>query len=154
MRRIAPSIDNRLAEHKRELPVWIRAPKTGQEYYTGLTRAKLYHLAGRGVIRSFLLRDPGNLKGCRFFHLQSILDYLERAEQRELRTSGITEEQATPVVRVPSLKCQTVFLANALTGGGNEYLIGLFASESDALLATQRELNPGRKVWIEPNVIG
>jgi membrane-bound inhibitor of C-type lysozyme len=26
------------------------------------------------------------------------------------------------------LKGQTVFLANALTGGGNEYLIGVFAS--------------------------
>ena len=155
MRRIAPSIENRLAEHKRGLPVWIRAPKTGQEYYTGLTRAKLYHLAGRGVIRSFLLRDPGNLKGCRFFHLQSILDYLERAELREKEDGGVTDPQAAPtVVLLPSLKGQTVFLANALTGGGNEYLIGIFASESDAWLASQRELNQGRKAWIEPNVIG
>ena len=154
MRKIAPSIGNRLAEHQRGLPVWIRVPKTGQEYCTGLTRAKLSHVAGRSVIRSFSLRDPGNLKRCRFFHLHSILDYLEQTEQRELRTSGITEEQATPVVPVPSLKGQTVFLANALTGGGNEYLIGLFALESDAWLASQRELNQGRKVWIEPNVIG
>jgi hypothetical protein len=47
-----------------------------------------------------------------------------------------------------------VFLANALTGGGNEYLIGVFAQESDAWLAAQRELNQGRKVWIEPQIIG
>ena len=75
MRTIAPSIENRLAEHHRGLPVWIRASKSGQEYYTGLSRGKLYQLASRGLIRSFSLRDPGNLKGCRFFHLQSILDY-------------------------------------------------------------------------------
>ena len=155
MRTIAPSIENRLAEHHRGLPVWIRAPKTGQEYYTGLTRAKLYDLAGRGTIRSFSLRDPGNLKGCRFFHLQSILDYLDRAEQREKTTAETDDPEAAPAVASSSpLKGQIIFLANALTGGGNEYLIGVFASESDAWLASQRELNQGRKVWIEPYVIG
>jgi hypothetical protein len=41
-----------------------------------------------------------------------------------------------------------------LTGGGNEYLIGIFASESDAWLAAEREPNQGRKVWNEPQVIG
>jgi hypothetical protein len=55
---------------------------------------------------------------------------------------------------VPTLKGQTVYAANALTGGGNEYLIGIFAGESDAWLAAQRELNQGREVWIEPQVIG
>ena len=144
MRTIVPSIENRLAEHYRGLPVWIRAPKTGQEYYTGLTRAKLYDLAGRGLIGSFSLRDPGNLKGCRFFHLQSILDYRDRAELREKNTSENTGPEAPAAVTPsPPLKGQTVFLANALTGGGNEYLIGVFASESDAWLASQRELNQG-----------
>ena len=155
MRTIAPSIENRLAEHHRGLPVWIRATKSGQEYYTGLTRAKLYDLASRGLIRSFSLRDPGNLKGCRFFHLQSILDYLERAEQREKKADEAANPDGPPAAApLPPLKGQTVFLANALTGGGNEYLIGVFAAESDAWLASQRELNQGRKVWIEPHVIG
>jgi len=39
-------------------------------------------------------------------------------------------------------------------GGGTEYLIGIYAGESDEWLAAQRELNQGRKVWIEPQVIG
>jgi hypothetical protein len=78
MRTIAPSIESRLAERDRGLPVWVRATKSGQEYYRGLSRGKLYQLASRGLIRSFSLRDPGNLKGCRFFHMQSILDYMER----------------------------------------------------------------------------
>ena len=106
-------------------------------------------------IRSFSLRDPGKLKGCRFFHLQSILDYLEQAEQREQRAVGQTDPQSqSAITSSPPLKGQTVFLANALTGGGNKYLIGVFASESDAWLASQRELNQGRKVWIEPHMIG
>jgi hypothetical protein len=155
MRTIAPSIENRLAENHRGLPVWVRAPKSGQEHYTGLTRAKLYELAGRGRIRSFSLRDPGNLKGCRFFHLQSILDYLNQAEQRARKTAGETDPKGSPpTTELPALKGQSVFIANALTGGGNEYLIGVFASESDAWLSSQRELNQGRKVWIEPHVVG
>lgn len=60
MRTISPSIENRLAEHQRGMPVWIRAPKSGHEYYSGLSHAKLYELARRGVIRSFSLRDPGS----------------------------------------------------------------------------------------------
>ena len=52
MRKIAPSIENRLAEHHRGLPVWIRVTGSGQEYCTGLTRARLYDLAGRGLIRT------------------------------------------------------------------------------------------------------
>jgi hypothetical protein len=154
MSTIAPSIENRLAEHHRGLPVWIRAPKTGQEYYTGLTRAKLYEMAGRGLIRSFSLRDPGCLKGCRFFHLHSILEYLDRVEQREQLAAGNKDSNTQLAIATSTLlKGQTVVLSNALTGGGNEYLIGVFASESDAWLASQRELSQGRKVWIEPHVI-
>jgi hypothetical protein len=112
----------------------------------------VYDLAGRRLIRSFSLREPGNLKGCRFFDLQSNLDYLERCEKREKAESA----DGDPVIpaTTPTLKGQTVYAANALTGSGNEYLIGIFAGESDAWLAAQRELNQGRKVWIEPQVIG
>ena len=46
-----------LAERHRRLPVWIRATKNGPEYYTGVSRAKLYELAGRGLIQSFSLRE-------------------------------------------------------------------------------------------------
>jgi hypothetical protein len=62
------------------LPVWVRAPKTGHERFTGLTRPKLYELAGKNLIRSASLREPGQLRGCRLFNLKSILDFIGRCE--------------------------------------------------------------------------
>lgn len=52
----------------------------GHEHFTGLTRAKLYELAGKGAIRSVSLREPGRIRGCRLFHLASILEYIHRTE--------------------------------------------------------------------------
>lgn len=66
-----------MAERQGQFPVWIRAPKTGPEFYTGLTRAKLYELAGKGLIKTASLREPGQVKGCRVFNLQSTLDHIE-----------------------------------------------------------------------------
>jgi hypothetical protein len=63
------------------LPVWIRAPKSGPEHYCGLSRAKLYELTAAGRIRSISLKEPGQSKGCRLFHLESILTYLESFEE-------------------------------------------------------------------------
>jgi hypothetical protein len=70
-----------LAERVDALPVWVRAPKTGPEYWAGFTRAKLYQLAGEGKIRSVSIREPGKLTGVRLFHLGSILQFIERCEQ-------------------------------------------------------------------------
>ena len=75
--RLSPSAQAVLAEQHAGRPVWVRPPKLGQEFYSGLTRAKLYELAGAGRIKTASLREPGALKGCRLFHLQSILDFLE-----------------------------------------------------------------------------
>lgn len=75
--------------------------------------------------------------------------------EREKNADGTANSEiAEPAAQAKPLKGQTVFLANALTSGGNEYLIGVFGSESDAWLASQRELSQGRKVWVEPHVIG
>ena len=63
------------------LPVWIRSPKQGTEYYTGLSRAKLYELATKRAIRSVSIRAPGQIRGTRLFHLASILEFLEKCEQ-------------------------------------------------------------------------
>ena len=63
------------------LPVWIRSPTRGPEYFTGLSRAKLYELAGKGLIRTHSLREKGQVKGTRLFHLRSILDFIEQSEQ-------------------------------------------------------------------------
>jgi hypothetical protein len=59
------------------LPVWIRSPKTGTEFYTGLSRAKLYELAGAGKIKSASIREPGQIKGTRLFLLPSIFAFIE-----------------------------------------------------------------------------
>ncbi len=69
-----------LQEEVKGMPVWVRAPTDGHEHFTGLTRAKLYELAGKGHIRSVSLREPGKVKGCRLFHLQSMLDYVAKME--------------------------------------------------------------------------
>ena len=62
------------------IPVWIRAPKTGAETYTGLTRSYLYQIASQGLIRTVSIREPGKERGCRLFHLQSILEFISRHE--------------------------------------------------------------------------
>lgn len=69
-------------------PIWIRAPKQGHEPHCGLTRAHLYSLAQRGLIRTSCLRDPGALKGVRLFHLPSILAYIESHEVLSPEPSG------------------------------------------------------------------
>lgn len=61
-------------------PVWIRSPKSGTEFYSGFSRAKLYELAAEGKIESRSIRKPGQVKGTRLFKLQSILDFIEGCE--------------------------------------------------------------------------
>ena len=67
-------------EREGQLPVWVRAPKCGQEFYSGCSRPKLYEWAGKGFIRSVSIREPGRIKGVRLFHLASILSFIERCE--------------------------------------------------------------------------
>ncbi len=62
-------------------PVWIRSPKQGVDFYSGFSRARLYQGAADGDFRSVSIRKPGQTKGTRLFHLQSILDYIEKCEQ-------------------------------------------------------------------------
>ena len=63
------------------LPIWIRSPKNGTEFYTGTSRAKLYELAGEGKIVSRSIRSPGQVKGTRLFLLQSILDFIATCDE-------------------------------------------------------------------------
>jgi hypothetical protein len=79
------------------LPIWIRAPKTGPERWTGFTRAKLYQLDGLGHIRSVSIREPGQIRGVRLFDLRSILAYIERCVQsaQEDATGEIAQTEVT-----------------------------------------------------------
>ena len=70
-----------LQDQAHGLPVWVRSPKQGVEFYTGFSRAKLYEGAGKGHFRSVSIRAPGQVKGTRLFNLQSILDFIEKCEQ-------------------------------------------------------------------------
>ena len=78
--RLTPTVAQRMAEMDGPLPVWVRAPKIGHERFTGLTRPKLYELAGKNLIRSASFREPGQLRGCRLFNLKSILDFIAGCE--------------------------------------------------------------------------
>jgi len=71
-----------LQDQSNGLPVWIRSPKQGVEFYSGFSRAKLYEGAGKGHFRSVSIREPGQVKGTRLFHLQSILDFIARCERQ------------------------------------------------------------------------
>jgi len=78
--KLSASAAELLGERRNGVPIWVRAPKRGVEFYSGLSRAKLYDLVGRGKIRSSSLREPGQIKGTRLFHLGSILEYIESNE--------------------------------------------------------------------------
>ena len=79
-RSLAPSAAQIMRDRDGSLPVWVRAPKRGHEFYSGCTRPKLYEWAGKGFIRSVSIREPGKIKGVRLFHLASILGFIERCE--------------------------------------------------------------------------
>jgi len=79
-RKLRPSAQDLLTETNGRLPVWIRCPKTGPEFFSGFTRPKLYQLATDGKIRSVSIREPGKLTGVRLFNLSSILQFVERCE--------------------------------------------------------------------------
>jgi hypothetical protein len=69
-----------LGDQSNGRPIWIRSPKQGVEFFSGFSRSKLYSLAGKGVIRSVSIREPGQVKGTRLFNLQSILDFIAQCE--------------------------------------------------------------------------
>jgi len=69
-----------ICERDGNLPIWVRAPKRGHEFYSGCSRPKLYEWAAKGFIRSVSIREPGRVKGVRLFHLASIFAFIERCE--------------------------------------------------------------------------
>ncbi len=78
---VARDLPARMAEREGTLPVWVRAPKRGHEFYSGCSRPKLYEWAGKNYIRSVSIREPGRIKGVRLFHLASILAFIEQCEK-------------------------------------------------------------------------
>lgn len=81
-----PTVNQLLSDQHVGRPVWIRSPKSGVEFYCGFSRSKLYEEANRGNIRSVSIREPGQVKGTRLFHLDSILQYIERCEAETRNT--------------------------------------------------------------------
>jgi hypothetical protein len=85
--RASARVSELLSDRQGILPVWIRAPKSGPEYFSGFGRSKLYELDAKGKIRSKSIREPGQLKGTRLFNLQSILDFIESCESGQKATT-------------------------------------------------------------------
>jgi hypothetical protein len=79
-----PRASGPLSERAGALPVWVRAPKRGYEFYSSCSRAKLYDWAGKRLIRSVSIREPGHAKGVRLFHLASILEFINKCEAKSL----------------------------------------------------------------------
>src|SRR5664279_4840096 len=79
--RLAPQARELLNDQHNGLPIWIRPPKQGVEFYSGLSRTKLYELARKSLVRSVSIREPGQVKGTRLFNLASILAFIEKCEQ-------------------------------------------------------------------------
>jgi hypothetical protein len=80
-RPLSPKAAELLNDRNGNLPCWVRSPKIGAEYFSGFSRAKLYELAGKSLIRSVSIREPGQVKGTRLFNLASILAFIEKCEQ-------------------------------------------------------------------------
>ncbi|MGA9777256.1 MAG: hypothetical protein ACLPRE_01095 [Limisphaerales bacterium] len=80
-RALSPRVLELVRERDGFLPVWVRAPVTGPEHYTGFTRAKLYELHANRKIRSVSIREPGQVRGVRLFNLASILQFIDDCEQ-------------------------------------------------------------------------
>lgn len=81
VRAASPRVSELVSDTNGQRPVWIRGPKIGPEHYSGFSRSKLYLLDAEKKIRSVSIREPGQIKGTRLFHLQSILDFIERCER-------------------------------------------------------------------------
>ena len=71
-------------------PEWIRAPRGGGvEFYSGFSRSRLYQGAVDGEFRSVSIRKPGQTKGTRLFHLQSLLDFISKCEQDAVKEGTV-----------------------------------------------------------------
>jgi len=92
--RLSPRAGELLTERTSGLPVWIRAPKTGTDYFSGFSRSKLYDAATKGHIRSVSIREPGQTKGTRLFNLASILAFIEKCEQGAADEKAASKEGA------------------------------------------------------------
>jgi hypothetical protein len=79
--RVSARVHELLGDRHGMLPVWVRAPKAGPEYFSGLSRSKLYELHAQDKIDSRSIRRPGQVKGTRLFSLCSILDFIENCER-------------------------------------------------------------------------
>jgi hypothetical protein len=95
LERRAASTPTAIPRTDRPLPIWVRAPIRGPEYYTGFSRSKLYELAHRGKIQSISIREGRQQKGTRLFELKSILAFIDSrvAAQKAAEGNGVKDAQ-------------------------------------------------------------
>ncbi len=100
-RPLSPKAAELLNDRNGNLPCWVRSPKIGAEYFTGFSRAKLYELAGKSLIRSVSIREAGQVKGTRLFNLASILAFIEKCERKRGGCSGGTRGRESERIKNP-----------------------------------------------------
>jgi hypothetical protein len=76
---IADKVSDMLAERDElSRPIWVRAPRGGTtEYFTSLSRGKMYALEAAGLVKTASLKPKGAVRGVKLFSLQSLLSYVE-----------------------------------------------------------------------------
>jgi len=82
--RVSARVSELLDDRHGVLPVWVRAPKAGPEYFSGFSRSKLYQLDSQHKIHSRSIRQPGQTRGVRLFNLASILAFIESCDGKEV----------------------------------------------------------------------
>lgn len=103
-RALSPRVLELIKERDGLLPVWVRAPVSGHEHYTGFSRAKLYELTAERKIRSVSIREPGQTRGCRLFNLASILAFIEKCEAEAAETPNANPSLRTTGAEVSEKK--------------------------------------------------
>jgi hypothetical protein len=56
---------------------WVRLPSKAGQRLHGISRASLYILKDKGILKTAVVKQPGNLTGIRILWLPSLLSYLE-----------------------------------------------------------------------------
>jgi hypothetical protein len=90
-RPLSPKAAELLQDRIGNLPVWIRPPKTGNDFYCSLSRAKLYELAAEGKIVSRSIREAGQIKGTRLFLLSSIFEFIANCDEGKPQQGAVNQ---------------------------------------------------------------
>ena len=62
-------------------PEWIRIPDAIR--FSGLSRSMIYELIGKGLVKSYCLRQRGKVRGTRLISFDSLSEFLATAAEND-----------------------------------------------------------------------